>query len=189
MSFTNALRSSVRRAAAPAARRQAPTAARTSFRRGYASATEPTGRKTSYTLPLGVGAVLALAGGYYVFTSDAPREADTLKKEAVQVVKAATHTAPTKEQYQDVYNAIVKVMDSDEAAEYDGGFWLWMYAGLARANRCFLQTVRSAPSSSALPGTARARTTSTPTPAALTTPPCASSPRSVPPLPSYTHRI
>jgi cytochrome c peroxidase len=112
MSFNafNAVRTSARRAAnftAPAARSSRQTLRTNGFRRGY-STTEPpasgTGQKTSYTLPIGVGAVLAAAGGYYFLTSDAPRQAETLGKEAVQIAKAATHFTPSKEDYQKVCN-------------------------------------------------------------------------------------
>jgi cytochrome c peroxidase len=103
MSF-NVLRQSVRRAGAftaPAARSSTRQGARTGFRRAY-STTEPTGQKTSYTLPLGIAAVAAAAGGYYFFASDASREAQTLGKEAAQVAKAATHFTPSQDDYQKV---------------------------------------------------------------------------------------
>jgi hypothetical protein len=133
-----ALRNNARRVVSTAR----PTVARTAFRnsgarRAYASL-EPTGQKTSYTLPIGIAAAVVAAGGLYYFTSeDADKKIATAGKEAKQIAKAATHFTPTKEDYQkvtllvlnaysvthsygQVYNSIAELIECDEAAEYDG---------------------------------------------------------------------
>jgi cytochrome c peroxidase len=122
--FSAAVRSSARRAATNVTR---PTATRSALRnaggarRAY-SATEPTGQKTSYTLPLGI-AVVGLAGGaFYFFNSeDGLKKVETLGKEAKQSVKSATGFVPTKADYQKVYNAIADLMESEESSNYEDG--------------------------------------------------------------------
>jgi cytochrome c peroxidase len=102
MSFNNVLRTSVRRAGAFSAPAARTSAARSGFRAGarrFAS-TEPTGQKTSYTLPIGIAAVLAAGGAWYTLTSDADKYVETAAKGTAQIAKAATGFTPSKEDYQ-----------------------------------------------------------------------------------------
>ena len=83
------------------------------------TAPPPPPPKSNTGLILTLALATAAAGGYWVYTSDsdAARTARTAGKEGAQVGKALTHSTPSKDDYQKVYNKVAAILDADD---YDG---------------------------------------------------------------------
>ncbi|ESK84513.1 cytochrome c peroxidase [Moniliophthora roreri MCA 2997] len=77
------------------------------------SGSTPPPPKSNTALFIGLGAIVAAAGGYYVFSSDS----DAVKY-GVQAAKVKANFVPTKEDYQKVYNRITELLDNND---YDDG--------------------------------------------------------------------
>jgi len=119
--FANVLRTQLRRPLVGAAGRMpavGPVTRSVIRSRGYA--TESGG--SSNTLLWVVGAAAVAGGGYWYYSSGSvgtmKKEADSAAKSATQAVKAATNFAPTKDDYQKVYNSIAEILDDND---YDDG--------------------------------------------------------------------
>lgn len=78
----------------------------------------PTG-KSNTPLFAALGLAVIGGGGYWFYTSqsDGARGAKTSLKEGAQVAKSLANYTPKKEDYQEVYNKIADVLDTDD---YDG---------------------------------------------------------------------
>jgi cytochrome c peroxidase len=124
MQATNMFRTSLRRSLVNNARSNAKNFAlkgRAPAGRAYSTPPPPPAGKSNTGLYVGLGlAVVAAGAGYYVFASSDPtaREVATALKSGAQSAKSYAHYTPKKEDYQEVYNKIAKVID--EAGEYDG---------------------------------------------------------------------
>jgi len=121
MSFS-VFRTSLRSAAANPLRRGALPRAqfRASFNRKFSTPPPPPEAKSSNTI-LYVGLGVAAAGGlaYYFYNTESGKEAGTAVRSGVQAAKVAANFVPTKQDYQKVYNKIVKIID--DAGDYDDG--------------------------------------------------------------------
>ncbi|KAG6865480.1 hypothetical protein C0991_002192 [Blastosporella zonata] len=113
MSFA-LLRNPVRRAAVAGIRATPRANFRASFRHNSTAAPKPA-PKSNIGLFLGLGAAVAAAGGYFIYTN---QDVATAVKSEAQAAKVKANFVPTKEDYQKVYNRIAELLD--EAGEYDG---------------------------------------------------------------------
>ncbi|KAG6817497.1 hypothetical protein H0H87_008122 [Tephrocybe sp. NHM501043] len=115
MSFA-LLRVPIRRVAVAGIRATPRANFRASFRHNSTAAPKQA-PKSNTGLFLGIGALVAAAGGFYLYSNS--DEAATAAKSGVQASKVKANFVPTKEDYQKVYNRIAALLD--EADEYDDG--------------------------------------------------------------------
>ncbi|KAF8320800.1 heme peroxidase [Clavulina sp. PMI_390] len=120
--------SSARVATRQQAQPRAAFAARNAGVRFNSTATPKSGGSSGLLIAVGLAA--AAGGGYYVYTSssDEARTAKTAGKEALQVGKSFAGFVPKKEDYQEVYNKIADLLDTDN---YDDGSYAPVLVRLA----------------------------------------------------------